>query len=597
MAWVLLMGLMLFWTTYKQKQAMAAMKLKQEQQRIDSLANVAKNGGLKLTDSQSGREKPAMGDAALGQAAGPKTAATAVPISTGLTDSSQVSLPHRFLNVETNRFKVRLDNEGAKVATLSLKDLAGKPPYNPDILAENGGALALTIDAHDLGKTLWELDAKDTALNVSGAPVTVNFKTTLPGTKTILKRSFTFYPDSNKFSQHLETSQPISNYAISWLSGLKETEKIRAGKGFGLMSTFFSEVIMDNGSNVERVSFEGKKTFNEASGVIKWVGLRRKYVAALINFNRETNNKVEATGKVEGEDKSYPKDYQLQIIGANYEDKDLDFDFVVLPLSYDQLLTHHDNYEKIIFSGWESFFRADVWYVALCGMVLHLLNFFHGIIPNYGIAIILLTLLVRVVTFPLTIAQTKQSIKMQQHMPAIAKIREKNKGQPQKANAEIMAYYKQEGVNPLSGVMGCFPVLLQMPIFISLFNVLGRAVELKGAPFGLWVHDLALPDVVYEAIKVPYIFPLGITILPFFMAATMYFQMKLTIKDPNQKMMVWMMPIMMFVFSCAFPSGLVLYWTVSNLFTIGQTYFYTNRLKPSASAKVIVSTRPKLKAK
>lgn len=597
MAWVLLMGLMLFWTTYKQKQAMAAMKLKQEQQRIDSLANVAKNGGLKLTDSQSGREKPAMGEASLGQAAEPKTAGTAVSNSTGMTDSSQVSVPHRFLNVETNRFKVRLDNEGAKVATLSLKDLAGKRPYNPDILAENGGALALTIDAHDLGKTFWELDTKDTALNVSGAPVTVNFKTTLPGTKTILKRSFMFYPDSNKFSQHLETSQPISNYAISWQSGLKETEKILAGKGFGLMSTFFSEVIMDNGSNVERVSFEGKKTFNEASGVIKWVGLRRKYVAALINFNRETNNKVEATGKVEGEDKSYPKDYQLQIIGANYEDKDLDFDFVVLPLSYDQLLTHHDNYEKIIFSGWESFFRADVWYVALCGMVLHLLNFFHGIIPNYGIAIILLTLLVRVVTFPLTIAQTKQGIKMQQHMPAIAKIREKNKGQPQKANAEIMAYYKQEGVNPLSGVMGCFPVLLQMPIFISLFNVLGRAVELKGAPFGLWVHDLALPDVVYEAIKVPYIFPLGITILPFFMAATMYFQMKLTIKDPNQKMMVWMMPIMMFVFSCAFPSGLVLYWTVSNLFTIGQTYFYTNRLKVAPTSKVIVSTRSKPKAK
>ncbi len=597
MAWVLLMGLMLFWTTYKQKQAMAAMKLKQEQQRIDSLANVAKNGGLKLTDSQSGREKSATGDAAMGQAAEPKTTVTAVPSSTGLTDSSQVSVPHRFLNVETNRFKMRLDNEGAKLATLSLKDLAGKPPYNPDILAENGGALALTIDAHDLDKTLWELDTKDTALNVSGAPVTVNFKTTLPGTKTILKRSFTFYPDSNKFSQHLEASEPISSYAISWQSGLKETEKIRAGKGFGLMSTFFSEVVMDNGSNVQRVSFEGKKTFNEASGVIKWVGLRRKYVAALINFNRETTNKVVATGKVVGEDKTYPKDYQLQIIGANYEDKDLDFDFVVLPLSYDQLLTHNDNYEKIIFSGWESFFRADVWYVALCGMVLHLLKFFHGIIPNYGIAIILLTLLVRIVTFPLTIAQTKQGIKMQQHMPAIAKIREKNKGQPQKANAEIMAYYKQEGVNPLSGVMGCFPVVLQMPIFISLFNVLGRAVELKGAPFGLWVHDLALPDVVYEAIKVPYIFPLGITIMPFFMAATMFFQMKLTIKDPNQKMMVWMMPIMMFVFSCAFPSGLVLYWTVSNLFTIGQTYFYTNRLKAAPASKVIVSTRPKFKAK
>jgi YidC/Oxa1 family membrane protein insertase len=103
----------------------------------------------------------------------------------------------------------------------------------------------------------------------------------------------------------------------------------------------------------------------------------------------------------------------------------------------------------------------------------------------------------------------------------------------------------------------------------------------------LWVHDLALPDVVFEGFKVPYLFPLGLTIMPFFMAATMYFQMKMSIKDPNQKFMVWMMPIMMFVFSCSFPSGLVLYWTVSNLFTIGQTYFYTNRLKPAGAAPAV----------
>jgi YidC/Oxa1 family membrane protein insertase len=600
------MGLMLFWTSYKQKQAMAELKQKREQQVSDSLAQVAKNGGRPLANSTSPSEKPAKGEATLGQArdaagqagmlqASNNDSALAASQVLGeklLGDSAAPALiPRRFLTVETNKFKVKLDNEGAKVSTLSLNSLGSKPLYNPEIIPDKGGALALTIDRKDLNRTVWELDNKSETLKVSGAPATVKFKTTLPGTRTTLVRSFTFYPDSNKFSQRLESSEPISSYGIGWQSGLEESEKILNGKGFGLMSTFFSEVILDNGTNVAREAFDGKKTFNEESGVLKWVGLRRKYVAALINFNAETTNKVVATGTLKGDDSSYPKDYELEIIANNYDEKVVDFDFVILPLSYDKLLTYKDNYEKIIFSGWESFFRADIWYVALCGMVLHLLNFFHGIIPNYGIAIILLTLLVRIVTFPLTISQTKQGVKMQQHMPAIAKIREKNKGQPQKANAEIMAYYKEKGVNPLSGVMGCFPVLLQMPIFIALFNVLGRAVELKGAPFGLWVHDLSLPDVVFEAFKVPYLFPLGLTILPFFMAATMYFQMKLTIKDPNQKMMVWMMPIMMFVFSCAFPSGLVLYWTVSNLFTIGQTYFYTNKLTASAAnaSKVIVS--------
>jgi YidC/Oxa1 family membrane protein insertase len=222
--------------------------------------------------------------------------------------------------------------------------------------------------------------------------------------------------------------------------------------------------------------------------------------------------------------------------------------------------------------------------VGLCGLVLKLLKGFHDLIPNWGVAIILLTLLVRTVTFPLTIAQTKQGVRMTQHAPAIQKIREKNKGNPQKANLEIMEYYKKQGINPLASVMGCFPVLLQMPIFIALFNVLGRAVELKDAPFVGWITDLSRPDVVWSGLTVPYIFPLGLTVLPFFMAGTMWMQMKLSIKDPNQKMLVWMMPAMMFVFSCSFPSGLVLYWTISNIFTIGQTYFYTNRLTRDATA-------------
>ena len=603
LAWAMLMGLMLFWTSYKQKQAMAEMKVKKEQQRTDSLAQVAKNGGKSLNAAtgpggqntamtSTAALSPALNNSALSNS----TLSSDKVLSNMGVDTTLALVAHQTLRVETKHFVVRLDNQGAKVTNLVLKDLDGKKILNPNLIAPDGDALNLTIDNQDLGKTIWRVDSKDTVLQVSDSPVTITFKCTLPGNKSAIVRSFTFYPDSNKFSQHLTATQPINSYTIGWQSGLEETEKISHGKGFGLMTNFFSEVIMDNGTNVQRETFEGKKSFNEQAGIIKWVGLRRKYVATLLNFNRETTNKVVAIGHIpEGEEKSFPKKYELQIVGNNYEDKDLDFDFVVLPLSYDGLLAHDQNYEKIIFSGYETLLRADIWYPKLCGFVLHTLNFFYNIIPNYGVAIILLTLLVRIITFPLTIAQTKQGVKMQQHMPAIAKIREKYKGQAQKANLEIMEYYKKEGVNPLSGVMGCFPVFLQMPIFISLFNVLGRAVELKGAPFTLWIHDLALPDVVYEAVKIPYIFPLGITILPFFMAITMYFQMKLSIKDPNQKMMVWMMPIMMFVFSCAFPSGLVLYWSVSNLFTIGQTYFYTNKLKPSPS-KVIVSTvHPKSK--
>jgi YidC/Oxa1 family membrane protein insertase len=593
MAWVLLLGLMFVWSGYKQKQATAENKKKTEQLRVDSLANAAR-----LPAKNTAADTAALaarGDAKLGTPPSGAIADSSAPAASAAKSDSAPSVVRTQITVETNKFIVVLDNEGAKITAISLKDLAGHKPLNPDIIPpDRGGALTLTVDNHDLSTQLWQTDARTSDIKVAGSPVSLAFRTTTANGKQTLVRTYTFFPDSSKIVHRLEASAPLVSYSLGWPAGLAETEKINHGKGVGLMSTYFSEVVFDNGVNVERVAFKDSKTFNGESGVLKWVGLRRKYVAALVNFNQETTNKVVAVGKIPaGQESDYPHEYELKIIGSNVDEKNLDFDFLILPLSYDNLITYNQKYEKIIFSGWESFFRADVWYVALCGMVLHLLKFFYGFVHNWGVAIILLTLLVRTLTFPLTIAQTKQGVKMQQHMPAIAKIKEKHKGQPQKANLEVMEYYKKEGVNPLSGVMGCFPVLLQMPIFISLFNVLGRSVELKGAPFMLWVHDLALPDVVFEGFKVPYLFPLGLTILPFFMSATMYFQMKMSIKDPNQKFMVWMMPVMMFVFSCSFPSGLVLYWTVSNLFTIGQTYFYTNRLKPpeAKSGKVEVSSK------
>jgi YidC/Oxa1 family membrane protein insertase len=272
----------------------------------------------------------------------------------------------------------------------------------------------------------------------------------------------------------------------------------------------------------------------------------------------------------------------------------LNFDLRVMPLHYASIRALDRNFEQILFTGWEWFLRADVWYVKLCGLVLNLLNMFFSWIPNYGFAIILLTLLVRFITLPLSINQTRQAAKLAIHQPEIRRIQEKFKGERQKMQAEIMAYYQRQGINPMAPLLGCFPLLLQMPVFIALFNVLGRAVELHEAPFFLWIGDLSRPDVVWAGLKIPFLFPVGLTVLPFFMAATMWVQMKMTIKDPNQKAMVWLMPIIMFVFSGSFPSGLVLYWTISNLFTIGQTRVFGTVTPPTAGStpKVTISPAP-----
>jgi YidC/Oxa1 family membrane protein insertase len=148
-----------------------------------------------------------------------------------------------------------------------------------------------------------------------------------------------------------------------------------------------------------------------------------------------------------------------------------------------------------------------------------------------------------------------------------------------------MALYARHGISPFSGLAGCFPMLLQMPVFIGLFVVLGRAVELRDAPFVGWITNLAASDVVLPGISIPWVMPAGIAVLPFIMVLTTWLQTKQTITDPNQKMMVWMMPIMMFVFSSVMPSGLVLYWIVSNLWSIAQ-FALMNRghLTPNAVA-------------
>lgn len=605
-----LFSLMTLWMQFKGKEAKAVREKfvadslakaekapKPVAQKGDAFLGMAEGGDANSEgnayDTSSGDGSAMAGSAGADSALGDSAAQTARNLPDTLP-----KVTRQRITVKTKRFTAVLDNEGAKLAEVRLDSLHGKPLFNGTIIdAQRGGALTLSVNQQDLGKMLWRSDAQRTSYDLVSDSLRIVFTARAKDGREV-KRTYTFYPDSNTIAHRAVVPGQVNTWALSWGGGLSETEPFPEGTGFGLMSNYFSEVIFDNTTNATRETFTGKKSFNAESGVVRWVGLRRKYVAALLEFNRETTNRIDAEGSLpEGREDGFPPEYKVKISNGQWEEGALDFDFKILPLQYDRLKSYDRNYEKILFTGWESFFRADIWYVKLCGLVLHLLNFFHSLIPNWGIAIILLTLLVRFVTLPLTLSQTRQMAKMQEHQPEINKIREKHKGEPQKAHTEMMAYYKKVGISPLAPILGCFPMLLQMPIFIALFNVLGRSVELKDAYFFGWITDLSLPDVILPAFKVPYLFPVGLTLLPFLMAATMYVQMKLTVKDPNQRAMIWMMPIIMFVFSCSFPSGLVLYWSVSNVFTIVQTYIQTNKLKVAESARKAAQGDTKPEAK
>ena len=194
----------------------------------------------------------------------------------------------------------------------------------------------------------------------------------------------------------------------------------------------------------------------------------------------------------------------------------------------------------------------------------------HVYVGNWGWSIILLTILIKLVFFPLSAASYKSMARMKEVQPRLLAMKEQYKGEPQKLNQAMMEMYRKEKINPLGG---CLPVVIQIPVFISLYWVLLSSVELRGAPWILWVHDLSLPDTsISDLLGFTQFFPVGI--LPIVMAISMFVQTKLnpTPPDPIQAKVMMYMPLVFSIMFFFFPAGLVLYWVVNNLLSIAQQW-------------------------
>lgn len=214
----------------------------------------------------------------------------------------------------------------------------------------------------------------------------------------------------------------------------------------------------------------------------------------------------------------------------------------------------------------------------LCRWLLPTLNALYWVIPNYGVAIILLTILVRILFWPVTHRSTESMKRLQELQPQIKAIQQEFKDNPQQMQQETWKFYKEHKVNPMAS---CLPMLVQIPVFIALFTVLRSAVELRFAPF-LWVRDLSEPEGLLAGVL-----PIPLNILPLLMSATMAWQQHLTptAGDPQQRKMMMFMPVMMLFFFYTMPSALVLYWTTSQLMAIGQMLIQRKRkaLKDAAA--------------
>ncbi len=205
------------------------------------------------------------------------------------------------------------------------------------------------------------------------------------------------------------------------------------------------------------------------------------------------------------------------------------------------------------------------WFTFAAKPLFAVLLWLYDHIGNWGWAIIALTLLVRLVLYPLTYKGMVSMQKMKEIAPKVKELQQKYKGDPQRMNAAVMELYKKHGANPLGG---CLPMLLQIPVFFAIYRVLLNAVELQGAPWILWVNDLSRMDPTF--------------ILPILMGASMYFQQKMTptnFTDPMQEKVMKFLPVIFTFFFLTFPSGLVLYWFVNNLFSILQQYIVNKQFE------------------
>ncbi|CAA6813979.1 MAG: Inner membrane protein translocase component YidC, long form [uncultured Sulfurovum sp.] len=203
--------------------------------------------------------------------------------------------------------------------------------------------------------------------------------------------------------------------------------------------------------------------------------------------------------------------------------------------------------------------------------LFQLLEWFHGLVGNWGWAIILVTLLIKLVLFPLSYKGMMSMQKLKDLTPQMKELKTKYANDSQKMNMKMMEMYKKEGANPMGG---CLPMLIQIPIFFAIYRVLLNAVELQGAEWALWITDLSIKDPFF--------------VLPILMGASMWYQQKLTpntMTDPLQQKIFQWLPVVMTVFFLTFPAGLVLYWLVNNLFTIGQQFVINSAYERQKAAK------------
>ena len=372
----------------------------------------------------------------------------------------------------------------------------------------------------------------------------------------VLTKTYTFDPNSYLIDLKVALKNSSDRMLKDQLV-LSVRKPIEEESGYGFVGP--SALINDKLEQVKIKKIEDQDTYK---GKIKWISIEDRYFLASIIPGDEIDGsmKLAASDEVVVNQLVNPV---FEIMPGSQEV----FQFFVFmgPKSMDLLNSLGYDLGKALNFGFFNFIaKPCLWFM----------NQIHSVIPNYGIAIILLTIITKILLWPLGNKSYKSMSEMKKLQPLMTEIREKHKNDKQKMNQELMALYRTYKVNPMGG---CLPMVLQIPVFFALYRMLYQAIELRHAPFFLWINDLSAPDRLFEfGFSIPFMEPpYGIPVLTIIMGATMLLQQKMSPPpgDPTQAKMMMLMPVVFTFIFINFSSGLVLYWLVNNVLSISQQYY------------------------
>jgi YidC/Oxa1 family membrane protein insertase len=475
--------------------------------------------------------------------------------------------------IETDLYTAELSSKGGLIRKWELKNYKTWNGYPVQLVNDSrDGDLSVLLTTAD-GKVI---DTRDLYFDARAAGDNVRleenfeFEITfvLPasnGGQFIKKMKF----KNGEYGFQVETelvnlSQVVANfeYEISWEHGIKYAEHNSIDESsFAAAYAYAANELTE----IDATKLD-QKVQKELSGTIDWVAMRNKYFGlAIIPTNVQSEGAyLEGTRTAmpdEGAFESYSISLKMPYRESATEAST--FDVFMGPLDHKVLKAYGKGLESIMSLGWAWLIRPISEYV-----MLPLFTGIHYLVPNWGLVIIVFTVLIKIVLHPLSKSSMKSMRKMQKLQPMMTELREKYKDDPQRMNQAMMNLYKEYGVNPAGG---CLPLLLQLPIMYALYAVFRGAIELRQASFVGWITDLSVPDVIYRLpAKLPFIGIQDISGIAVIMGITMFIQQKMTVQDPRQKTMIWLMPIMMTLLFNGFPAGLNLYYAVFNILSIGQ---------------------------